>query len=166
MSTSASHSSSPLSPDNEMPANSRQPVSATGDCAKAEQKSTAKRKRRLLAGRVLTALAGLFLVFDGVGKLMMPSQVVDASTRLGFPLSLTPGVGLMLLVLTAVYLIPRTAVLGAVLLTGYLGGAVAIQLRAGSPTFETVFPVLTAILVWAGIYLRECRLSGIFPIRH
>ena len=118
-----------------------------------------------MAGRILTVLAGLFLIVDGVSKLMMPAPVVDASTRLGFPLSLTPGVGFLLLVLTVVYLIPRTAVLGAVLLTGFLGGAVAIQIRAGSAIFETVFPVLTAILAWAGIYLRECRVSGIVPIR-
>lgn len=165
MSTRAPNGSSPLPLDIEMPGNSMREVSAPGNCPQAEQQSAAKRKRRLLAGRVLTAFSGLFLVFDGISKLVMPAPVVDASTRLGFPLIVTPGVGFLLLVCTFVYLMPRTAVFGAVLLTGYLGGAVAIQLRAGSPTFETVFPVLTAILVWAGVYLRECRLSGIFPIR-
>jgi len=165
MSTRAPHGASPLPLENETRANSKQPVTGSGDSADAEQQSAARRKRRLLAGRVLTALAGLFLVFDGVSKLMMPAPVVEASTRLGFPLGLTPGVGFLLLVSTLVYLVPRTAVLGAVLLTGFLGGAVAVQMRAGSTTFETVFPVLVAILVWAGIYLRECRLSGIIPIR-
>ena len=121
--------------------------------------------KRIWTGRILTGLAGLFLIFDGVGKLMMPAQVVEASGRLGFPLSLCPGIGILLIVCTLVYLVPRTAVLGAVLLTGYLGGAVAIQMRAGSPLFETVFPVLFGILTWAGIYLRECRLCGIFPLR-
>jgi hypothetical protein len=110
-------------------------------------------------------LAGLFLVFDGVGKLMMPAQVVEAFGRLGFPVSLGPGIGILLLVCTLVYLIPRTAVLGAVVLTSFLGGAVAIQMRAGSPLFETLFPVLIAILVWAGIYLRDCHLCSLIPLR-
>lgn len=146
-------------------ARSKQASTEKGDCGQGNQLAATRRRRRQLAGRVLTGLAGLFLIFDGVGKLMMPAQVVEASGRLGFPLSLTPGVGFLLLVLTLVYLLPRTAVLGAVLLTGYLGGAVAVQLRAGSTVFETVFPVLTAILVWAGIYLREERLRSVFPMR-
>jgi hypothetical protein len=105
------------------------------------------------------------MIFDGVGKLVMPAPVVEASVRLGFPVSLNPGVGVLSLVCTLVYLIPRTSVFGAILLTGFLGGAVAIQMRAGSPPFETAFPVLFAILVWAGIYLRECRLWGLVPVR-
>lgn len=96
---------------------------------------------------------------------MMPPPVVDASARLGFPMSLSVGVGILLLVCTALYAIPRTAVLGAVLLTGFFGGAVAIQLRAGSPMFETVFPVIFGVIVWAGILLRESRISQIFPLR-
>ena len=116
-------------------------------------------------GWVLTVLAGLFLIFDGVGKLVVPVQVADAAVRLGFAVNLMPGIGILLLVCTLVYLIPRTAILGAVMLTGYLGGAVAIQMRAGSPPFENVFPVLFGILVWAGVYLRECRLCAIFPLR-
>jgi hypothetical protein len=91
--------------------------------------------------------------------------VADAAVRLGFAVNLMPGIGILLLVCTLVYLIPRTAILGAVMLTGYLGGAVAIQMRAGSPPFENVFPVLFGILVWAGVYLRECRLCAIFPLR-
>jgi hypothetical protein len=110
-------------------------------------------------------LCGLFLIFDGVGKLLMPPQVTEASVRLGFPISLIPGVGMMLLACALVYLIPRTAILGAILLTGFLGGAVAIQMRAGSPTFETVFPVLFAIMVWGGVYLRERRLCTLVPLR-
>jgi len=74
-------------------------------------------------------------------------------------------VGMMLLACALVYLIPRTAILGAILLTGFLGGAVAIQMRAGSPTFETVFPVLFAIMVWGGVYLRERRLCTLVPLR-
>ena len=96
---------------------------------------------------------------------MQPKQVIDAFLRLGLPVSLSSGIGILLLICTLLYLIPRTAVLGAVMLTGFLGGAVAIHMRAGSPLFETVFPVLFGILVWAGIYLRECRLCAIFPLR-
>jgi hypothetical protein len=120
---------------------------------------------RVRTGWVLTVLCGLFLIFDGVGKLLMPAPVVDATARLGFPVSLIPGVGVFLLAFTLVYLIPRTAILGAILLTGFLGGAVAIQMRAGSPLFENVFPVLLAILVWGGVYLRERRLCTLIPMR-
>ena len=141
------------------------PSSESGDCAKSKSNAASAPKKRRLAGHILTALSVLFLLFDVAGKLMLPKQVIDASVRLGLPVSLDHGIGVLLLVCTLVYLIPRSAVLGAVMLTGYLGGAVAIQMRAGSPTFETVFPVLFGILVWAGIYLRECRLCGIFPLR-
>ncbi|HZP06302.1 MAG TPA: DoxX family protein [Terracidiphilus sp.] len=122
-------------------------------------------KARLWTGRVLTTLVGLFLLFDAVGKLMMPVWVVDAFNRLGFPANLGVSLGILLLTSTVLYLIPRTAVLGAVLLSAYLGGAVAIQMRAGSPTFETIFPVIFALLAWAGIYLRERRLATLLPLR-
>ena len=120
---------------------------------------------RVWTGRALTAFTVLFLLFDAGGKLMMPSFVVQAFARLGFPASLGVGIGVLLLTVTAIYAIPRTAVLGAVLLTGFLGGAVAIQMRAGSPLFETIFPVLFGILAWAGILLRERRLLQLFPVR-
>jgi DoxX-like family len=115
-------------------------------------------------GRLLSGLAVLFMLWDAAGKFMMPPQVVEACARLGIPASQTKSIGALLLVSTIIYAIPRTAVLGAVLLTGYLGGAVAIQMRAGSPTFETVFPVIFGIIVWAGVYLRECGLRRVFPI--
>ena len=120
---------------------------------------------RVRTGWALTVLCGLFLIFDGVGKLLMPAPVVEATVRLGFPASQIQGVGILLLVCTLFYLIPRTTVLGAILLTGFLGGAVAIQMRAGSPPFENLFPVLFAILVWAGVYLRETRLCTLVPLR-
>jgi DoxX-like family len=141
-----------------------QPSRMPGDCGPSTT-HTASSSKRLWAGRILTVLAGLFLIFDGVGKLMMPVPVVEAFGRLGFPVSLGPGIGILLLVCTLVYLVPRTAILGAVMLTGFLGGAVAIQMRAGSPLFETVFPVLFGILVWAGIYLRDCQLCKLIPLR-
>jgi hypothetical protein len=121
--------------------------------------------RKVHSGWFLTVFSGLFLLLDAAGKLAMPPQVVLATTRLGFPASLIPGVGILLLICTLLHLIPRTAVLGAIMITGFLGGAVAIQLRAGSPLFETLFPVILGVLVWAGIYLRECRLCALIPIR-
>ena len=115
-------------------------------------------------GRVLSALSVLFLLFDAAGKFMKPMPVVQAFERLGLPVALSPTVGVLLTLSTLLYAIPRTAVLGAVLLTGYLGGAVSIQMRAGSSTFETVFPVILGVLAWAGIYLRDCRVRCVFPI--
>ncbi len=122
-------------------------------------------KGQLWTGRVLSALAILFLLFDSFGKFTMPVQVVQACVRLGFPVSLSPTLGILLTLSAILYAIPRTAVMGAVLLTGYLGGAVAIQLRAGSPLFETVFPAIFGIVVWAGIFLRDSTLRQVFPLR-
>jgi hypothetical protein len=129
----------------------------------AESFKTATWRERI--GWTLTVLCGLFLIFDGVGKLLMPAPVVEATVRLGFPTNQVPGVGILLLACTLIYLIPRTAILGAILLTGFLGGAVAIQMRAGSPLFENVFPVLFALMVWGGVYLRESRLCTLVPLR-
>ncbi len=122
-------------------------------------------KGRRWTGYILTGFAGLFFLFDGVCKLINPSFVIQASQRLGIAVDLTFGIGTLLIVCTLLYLIPRTAVLGALLLTGYLGGAVAIHLRAGSTTFETIFPVIFALIAWAGIYLREPRLCPVLPLR-
>jgi hypothetical protein len=122
-------------------------------------------KWQVWTGRALSTLAVLFLLSDAAGKFMMPVQVVQACQRLGFPVNLSPTLGVLLTLSTLLYAIPRTAVLGAVLLTGYLGRAIAINLRAGSPLFETVFPALFAIIFWAGIYLRDARLRRVFPVR-
>jgi hypothetical protein len=116
-------------------------------------------------GRVLSGLAVLFMLFDAFGKFTMPSYVVESFTRLGIPLSQGVSIGVLLLISTIIYAVPRTAVLGAVLLTGCLGGAVAIQMRAGSSTFETVFPVLFGVIVWAGVFLRDCKVRAVFPVR-
>jgi DoxX-like family len=121
-------------------------------------------KAQLWTGRVLTVLTILFLLFDAAGKFAKPAPVVDAFARLGIPMSLSTSVGILLLACTVLYAIPRTAVLGAVLLTGFLGGAAAIQMRAGSPVFETVFPVILGVLAWGGIYLRSCGLRKVFPV--
>ncbi len=125
-------------------------------------------KGALWTGRVLTILPVLFLIFDGVMKLMrpLPEPVVVACTHLGLPLSTIPVIGATLLVCVVLYAIPQTAVLGAILLTGYLGGAVAINLRAGDPLFSHVlFPVYFGVVVWLALYLREERLRSLVPFR-
>lgn len=122
-------------------------------------------KWQVWTGRVLTGITVLFMLFDAAGKFMVPAFVVQSCARLGFPVNLSPTLGVLLTVSTLLYAIPRTAVLGAVLLTGYMGGAAAIHLRAGSTLFEMLFPVLFGIVFWAGIYLRDSRLRQVFPIR-
>ncbi len=122
-------------------------------------------KTRLWAGRILSTLAVLFLLFDSVGHLTMPSPVVEAFVRLGYPLTLGLGIGILGLVCTVLYATPRTSILGAVLLTGYLGGATAANLRVGDPLFETLFPVILGALIWTGILLRDDLLRRLVPLR-
>jgi len=112
------------------------------------------------AGRVLSALAVVFLAFDGGIKLMRVPAVLDATVQLGFPLGSIVPIGLTLVVCTLIYAIPRTSVVGSVLLTGYLGGAVATQVRAGNPMFEMLFPIIVGTVVWAGVFLRDRRVRA------
>ncbi|MDT7552277.1 MAG: hypothetical protein QOI16_813 [Pseudonocardiales bacterium] len=110
-------------------------------------------------GLVLTVLITLFLLFDAVTKLMGVPDVLRATEQMGFGDSAVPVIGSVLLVCLALYLIPRTAILGAVLLTGYLGGAVCAQLRIDAPLFSTMlFPVYFGIVVWVALYLRSAQL--------
>jgi len=121
---------------------------------------------RLRIGWGLSVLVILFLIMDGVMKLAGPSVVVQAQEKLGYPGSVTFGLGVLLLVCTALYAIPKTSVFGAILLTGYLGGAIASQLRIGEPWFSHIlFGVYLGLFVWGGLYLRNDRLRAIFPIR-
>ncbi len=123
-------------------------------------------KKKLWAGRILTALPVLFLLVDGVMKLFSPVPVVAGMIRLGYPLSLTATIGIILLICVVIYAIPQTSILGAILLTGYLGGAVASQLRVGEPLFSNVlFPVYVALLIWGGLYFREERLRALIPLK-
>ncbi len=122
-------------------------------------------KGMLWTGRVLSGLMALFFISDGVGHLMKPAPVVEAFARLGYPLSASVWIGLMALICTAIYVTPRTSVLGAILLTGYLGGAVSTHVRAGSTMFETIFPVILGVLVWTGIFVRDGQLRQLIPLR-
>jgi DoxX-like family len=118
----------------------------------------------LWAGRILSLLAILFLLFDAASHLLMPAAVVDAFKRLAYPDSLGPVLGIVQLICVALYAIPRTSILGAILLTGYLGGAVATHLRVRDPLFDTLFPIIFGVLVWAGLFLRDARLRSLIPL--
>lgn len=120
----------------------------------------------VFVGRILSGLAISFLALDSVMKIVKAPPVLDASARLGIPAELTVGIGLLLLLCTILYSLPRTAVLGAILLTGYLGGAVFTNLRAGQPLFSHVlFPVYFGALLWSGLLLRDPALRELIPFR-
>jgi hypothetical protein len=119
-------------------------------------------KGRLWAGRILSALPVLMLLFSGVLKLIKPAAVVEEFARLGYPESLVLGIGLLELACTVVYVIPRTSILGAILLTAYLGGATVTHVRIGDPFFG---PIVVGVLVWGGLFLRDNRLRVLIPLR-
>jgi hypothetical protein len=114
-------------------------------------------RARIWTGRVLSGLVSAFLLLDGGMKLLRPEAVVKATTQLGFTESSILGIGLVLVASTLFYIIPRTSVLGAILLTGYLGGAVATQVRAGAVPFNVIFPVVFGVIIWGGLWLRNER---------
>jgi DoxX-like protein len=118
-------------------------------------------KSSLWAGRILSALPVLFLLLDGIMKLVKPTFVVEATVQLGWPESVIVGLGVVLVACTILYLIPRTAVLGAILLTGYLGGAVATHVRVGGPLFSILMPVILGVMLWGGLYLRDERVRSL-----
>jgi hypothetical protein len=120
---------------------------------------------RKWAAYIMSGLPALFLLWDAVTKLLKPAFVVKATVDLGYPESTIVGIGVALLVSTVLYLVPRTAVLGAILLTGYLGGAVASQVRVQAVVFNSVFPVIVATLLWGGLWLRDRRLRELLPLR-
>src|SRR5688500_19006294 len=117
------------------------------------------------AGRIVSWLPALFLLLDGVAKLFKPAPVVEGTVKLGYSESVIVPLGIVLIACTILYLVPRTAVLGAILLTGYLGGAVATHVRAADGVFPIVFGVAFGVLVWLGLYLRDTRLRELVPLR-
>lgn len=132
---------------------------------KSEAQIAPTSKAALWAGRILTTLAVLFLLFDGVAKVMKVAPVMEACAQLEVPERVVAGLGVVLIAATLIYAIPPTSVLGAIVLTGYLGGATWTHVRMGGPTFPIVFPSLVAALVWGGLYLREPRLRALIPAR-
>jgi hypothetical protein len=120
----------------------------------------------LWTGRVLSTLAAVSLLLDSIGKLMEIPPVVAGSAELGYPASTVFPIGVILLLCVVAYVIPSTSVLGAVLLTGYLGGAVATHVRVEDPLLShTLFPIYVGSLVWGGLLLRDARLRALFPRR-
>ena|ERR1051325_9390880 len=119
-------------------------------------------RNMLRAGFVISALPVLVLVIGAGVKLMKPKFFVDAFNDLGWNESLALSIGILELACTVVYVIPRTAVLGAILLTGYLGGAIAAHVRIGDPFFGQI---IFGVLVWGGVYLRDARLRALLPLR-
>lgn len=120
---------------------------------------------RVWTGRIIGVLVTLFLVFDAVMKLVKPKPVIEAFARTGWPVELSVPLGAILLTCTVLYLIPRTSALGAVLLTGYLGGAVATNLRLENPLFSnTLFPVYFGVLLWGSLLLRVPSIGEVFPV--
>ncbi len=122
-------------------------------------------KKMLWTGRIISAIAALFLLVDAVAKLFKPVPVVEGTVQLGYPESVIIGLGILLLICTVLYMIPRTSVLGAILLTGYLGGATATHVRVGGPLFAILFPGILGVLIWGGLFLRDERLRALIPLR-
>jgi hypothetical protein len=122
-------------------------------------------KGKLWAGWIMGALPALFLLFDAGMKLAKPEFVVKATVELGYRESTIVPLGVVLLISTLLYLIPGTSMLGAILLTGYLGGAVDAQVHAGKSLGEILFPVIFGVLLWGGLFLRDTRVSRLIPFR-
>jgi hypothetical protein len=123
--------------------------------------------KRPWAGIVISGLPILFLLFDALGKFVKPESVVQGTAALGYSENVILPLGVVLLISTLLYVFPKTSVLGAILLTGYLGGAVATHVRMGNPLFTHVlFPVYVGVLLWLGLYLRDTRLRALIPIRN
>ena len=120
-------------------------------------------KWMLWGGYIASAIPVLMLLFSGVMKLVKPAFLVEEFERLGYTGNLAVGIGIVEIGCTVVYLIPRTSVFGAILLTGYLGGATATHVRIGDPSF--FMPVILGVLVWLGLYLRDNRLRALLPLR-
>ena len=123
--------------------------------------------KRPWAGIIVSALPALFLLMDAAGKFARPPAVVDGTTGLGYQESVILPLGVLLLVCTVLYIVPKTSVLGAILLTGYLGGAVATHVRIANPLFtHQLFPVYLGVLIWLGLWLRDARVRNVLPLRY
>ena len=136
------------------------------DIAMNTAERTGTSRGMLWTGRVLSFLPGLFLLVDGVAKLFKPEPVDKGTVELGYSESVIIPLGIVLIVSCLLYFVPPTAVLGAILLTGYLGGAVATHVHAGHGAFEILFPVLFGALLWGGLWLRDERVRAVLPRRN
>ena len=124
-------------------------------------------KKKLWTGRIIMTLVVLMLLLDASGKLMRLAPVIEGTVQLGYPESAVFTIGLIQFICTVLYMIPRTSILGAILLTGYLGGAVATHVRIGNPLFTHVlFSIYLGVLIWAGLFLLDSRLRILIPLRN
>jgi hypothetical protein len=131
-----------------------------------ESRMVTASRSMLWIGWIMSGIVVLFFLFDGITKLIMIDPVVDATIRIGFPLDVIRPLGIVCLACAILYAIPRTSILGAILLTGFLGGAVASKVRLEEPLFSQVlFGVYVGVLAWAGLYLRDGRLRSLIPLR-
>jgi hypothetical protein len=122
--------------------------------------------KRPWAGIIVSALPVLFLLMDAVGKLLKPEPVVSGTLELGYSENVIVPLGITLLISVILYAVPVTSVLGAILLTGYLGGAVATHVRVGNPlATHVLFPIYIGVLLWLGLYLRDMRIRDLLPLR-
>jgi hypothetical protein len=120
----------------------------------------------LWAGRIISGLVVAFLAFDGAIKLIPLDIVIETSVQLGIPAHLARTLGVLTLAGTVLYAIPRTSALGAILLTGYLGGAIYVHVSAGSPLFtHTLFGIYLGLMIWGGLWLRDERVRALIPLR-
>ncbi|OJV12359.1 MAG: hypothetical protein BGO21_06325 [Dyadobacter sp. 50-39] len=115
-----------------------------------------------LIGRIISVLCVLFLLVDAIMKVIAHPISMEGSVALGWPADQVQSIGIALLVSTILYIIPRTAILGAILITGYLGGAIAVMVRAEQPIY---FAAVFGVLVWAGLYLRDEKIRALIPFR-
>jgi hypothetical protein len=122
-------------------------------------------KKAVWAGRIVSGLVVAFLLFDAACKLLLLPMVVEASAKLGFSAATIFGIGLTLFLAVVIHLVPRTAILGAVLLTGYLGGAICTHVHHGDGAFPIVFAATFGVLVWLGLYLRDARVRTLLQPR-
>ena len=138
----------------------------SSDIADRASSRNAISRRAILVGRAMTTIAVLFLTMDTAMKLLRVPQAVEGTVQLGYPVSVIVPLGVVSLVMLVLLLIPRTSLFGALLWTGYLGGAVATNVRVEAPLFSHVlFPVYVALLIWGGLWLRDARLRALVPLR-
>lgn len=123
-------------------------------------------KKMLWIGRIVSWVITLLLLLDAVMKILQVPQVMEGTLKVGYPANAVRPIGIILLVCLICYVVPRTSVLGAILLTGYLGGAVATNVRISAPLFSyTLIPVYVGVLVWGGLFLQDTRLRALIPLR-
>lgn len=134
-----------------------------GEDMPATTPSSSTSKTSVWPGRIISALVVIFLLFDSTIKVLKLAAAVEGTVQVGYPVTVVQPIGIVLLACVLLYVIPRTSILGDILLTGYLGGATATMVRMSNPWF--LFPVVVGVLAWLGISLRDERLRTLLPLR-